>query len=801
VGVPADIAIALVAIAPFLAAVLAPLLHRFAGAWSGWVLASVPAVIFVYLWSFLEPVAAGGTITTNLDWASIYGLELSFLIDGLSLTFALTISGIGALILVYSGAYLKGHPHQGRFLAFLLLFMGAMLGLVLADSLIALYLFWELTSVASFLLIGFDHSRQRARRAAIQALIVTNIGGLTLLAGAILLQRLTGSWELSAMLSSGLNLGGDPLYGLVLVLILLAAFTKSAQVPFHFWLPNAMEAPTPVSAFLHSATMVQGGVYLLARLNPVLGGTELWAVTLVGFGSLTLLWGGIASLRQTDLKQMLAQTTTASLGLLIVLIGIGTELAITAAIVYFVTHAFYKATLFLLTGVIDHETGTRDITVLRGLRDHLTITFLIAILAAASMLGLPPLVGYLAKEEMYLGLMGGSWQTLLVLAVLVLGNGLLGAVALAFVIKPFMGQYVSAPKAPHEGSLGLLVGPAIMAGLGVLVGLMTGWFAEWILSPAASAATGIAVESHLTLVVDPFTPVFWLSVLTWAIGILLFYRLDAIRSVLRRTQDAIGWSFDMGFDWLMFGLIRLSGAVTRAWHHGRLELYLVVIFTMLAVAMIVPLWALGGWPALPAFPDLMFYEWGVVAMGVAGAAAVVAARTRLFAILALGVQGMAVALIYLLFGAPDLSFTQFMVEVLSVVILALVMTRLRLDREDPRELEDLLRDGGLALACGLGFTMLLFAVLEGSFDPRLSDFFNANSVPIAHGRNIVNVILVDFRGLDTLGEISVVMTAGIAILALIRTARRAPATEPEPRTRAKRGSARPRRSRSAGQTP
>jgi multicomponent Na+:H+ antiporter subunit A len=772
VDVSPDIAVALVAVAPILAAVLVPVLQRLFGGWSGWVLALLPAALFVYLWGYVEPVAGGRTFPVSLPWGSAYGLDFSFFVDGLSLTFALTISGIGAFILVYSGAYLKGHPHQGRFMAFMMLFMGAMLGLVLADSTIVLYTFWELTTVASFLLIGFDHSRQLARRAAIQALVVTGLGGLALLAAAVLLQRLTGSWELSGILASGGEVAEHALYLPVLALVLLAAFTKSAQVPFHFWLPNAMEAPTPVSAFLHSATMVQGGVYLLARLHSVLGGTDLWTTVLVGFGSVTLIWGGVAALRQTDLKQMLAQTTIASLGLLVVLIGIGTEISITAAILYFVGHALYKAGLFLVAGNVDHESGTRDITALGGLRDHLTITFLIAVLAAASMIGLPPLVSYLAKEEMYLALLGSGWQSLLVLAVLVVGNALLVGVALAVVIKPFMGEFVPVPKQPHEAPPAMLAGPLIFAGLGVLLGLMTAWLSETVLAPTVSAIAGTGVDPHLELVVDPLTPAFWLSVATWGLGLLFYARLDTIRTVLRRAQLKIGWTFDIGFDWLMFGLIRLAAGFTRLWHHGRLELYLVVVFTMLAVTMIAPLWAMDGLPAVPAFVNLTFYEWGVLAMGVAGAMTVIIARTRLFAILALGVQGLAVALVFLLFGAPDLSFTQLMVEILSVVILALVMTRLRLDRQDPRELEDLLRDGGLAVVCGLGFTMLLFAVLQGTFDPRLSDFFNAYSAPIAHGRNVVNVILVDFRGLDTLGEISVVMTAGIATIALIRSARR-----------------------------
>ena len=767
---PVDIAVAAVAVAPFVAALIAPWIVRATGALSGWILGLVPALSFLFLCSFIGPVAEGKAIAAALGWAPAHGLSLSFLVDGLSLTFALAIAGIGTFILIYSGPYLRGHRHQGRFFAFMMMFMGAMQGLVLADSAVALYTFWELTTVASFLLIGFDHGRQAARRAAIQAMLVTAIGGLALLAAGVLTQQVTGAWELSGL--AAIDLRGHPAYTAMLVLVLVAAFTKSAQVPFHFWLPNAMEAPTPVSAFLHSATMVQGGVYLLARLNPVLGGTTLWSTTLVVFGAVTLIWGGVAALRQSDLKQMLAHTTVASLGLLVVLIGVGTEAAILAAMLYFVAHALYKAALFLVAGIIDHETGTRDITALGGLREPLTVTFIAALLAALSMIGVPPLVGYLAKEEMYRALLTDAWGPLLVLGVLVIGNALLAGIALTVAIKPFMGALLPLPKEPHEAPVAMLAGPALFGLLSLLAGFVTGWLGEAIIAPAAAAVGGGAPGGHLQLSVNPFGLLFWLSVLTWLLGGLVYWRLDNLRIVLRRWHSAFGWTFDKGFDALMFGLIRLSALVTKLWHHGRLELYLVVLFLMLALAAIVPLWSMGGLPALPRSVDLTFYEWGTVLIAAVGVATVVMARTRLFAILALGIQGFAVALLYLLFGAPDLSFTQFMVEILSAVNLTLVKTRPRLDTQDRRVLEDVVRDGGLALICGLGITALSFAVLQGALDPQLRDFFNANSAPVAHGRNVVNVILVDFRGLDTLGEISVVMTAGIAMLALIRGARR-----------------------------
>jgi len=790
-----DASIALVAIAPFVAAALAPLLHRFTKPFSGWLLALVPAAIFVFLLSLIEPVLSEGSVSARIGWIPAYGLDLSFFVDGLSLTFALTISGIGALIILYSGAYLKGHQHLGRFLAFLMAFMGAMLGLVLADNMLGLFVFWELTAVTSFLLIGFDAVRAAARRGAIQALVITNIGGMALLAGVILVQQLTGTWELSELRVLEGGLQGHSLYGLVLACFLVAAFTKSAQFPLHFWLPNAMEAPTPVSAFLHSATMVQAGVYLLARTTPWLGHTVAWTTILVCFGAVTLIWGALGSLKQTDLKQMLAQSTIASLGLLVLLIGLGTETAIAGMVIYFVAHALYKAGLFMVVGAIDHEAGTREITALGGLSSKMPVTFVAAILAGLSMFGLPPTIAFFAKEEMYLDLLAPQWQDLAVLAVLITGNALLAAVGALVAIKPFLGPAMPTPKSAHEAPFGLVAGPIVLGISGIAFALLVDWFGHTVLEPAATAILHEPVKSHLTWAIDLSKPVVWLSVATWVLAVLAYRNAATIRTLLRRFDAALGWTADTVFDAVMFGVIRFAGAVTRMLHHGRLEIYLVTVFAMLALALMVPLFGLGAvnallptaelgdWGAKLSWPNLSPYEWGVIVLALLGLGAIVAAPNRLYSILALGIQGTAVALIFLLFGAPDLAFTQFMVEILSVVILALVMTRLNLDERDHRPFEDLARDGTLAVVCGVGVSLLLMVVLSGTLDTRLSDFFIATSVPIAHGANIVNVILVDYRGFDTLGEISVLMAAGISIMVLLRSRKKPiPAAAPLPPT-------------------
>jgi len=785
-----DIAVLSAVLLPLIGAALAPLLQRALKSYAGWVLALIPAWGVVALYAQAGELSHGARMVVAWDWAPSWNLRLSFLLDGLSLTFALAIAGIGAFVVLYSASYLKGHAHQGRFMAFLMGFMAAMQGLVLADNLVALYLFWELTSVASFLLIGFDHGRQAARRAATQALVVTGMGGLALLAAGVGIALVSGNWDLSA----AARLQELPAYPVLVVLVLLAAFTKSAQVPFHFWLPNAMEAPTPVSAYLHSATMVQGGVYLVARMTPHLGGEAIWNVTLLLFGGATMLWGAVQAFRQTDLKQMLAQTTTASLGLLMLLLGAGTELAVTAAVLYFVAHALYKAALFLVAGAIDHGTGTRDVTALGGLRDPMTVTFIATIMAAGAMVGVPPLVAFFAKEEMYLAFALADAEALITLLVLVVGNALLGGIALVVMIRPFMGQLIPTPIAPHEAKPAMLAGPLVLGLAGIALAFFPGLLGDLVVGPAVASILGGEVSGHLKFALDPLSLMFWLSVATWGLAYLAFRYADMGRTVLREAAGRLGWSFDRGFDQAYFGLVRLAGWVTRALHHGRLERYLIVVFIALGCAAIGPLWLMGGLPSLAVQWDVTFYELGVMLMAVLGLVLVVGARTRLMGILALGVQGAAMALLFLFYGAPDLGFTQFMVEIVSVVILALVMTRLKLDARDPRPLEDWARDGAVALFAGLSVTLLLFRVIEEPLSQALPEFFERTSLPLAHGRNVVNVILVDFRALDTLGEIAVVFAAGLAVLALLRGAPKppvAPLVAPEPPAVA----ARPRRVR------
>jgi multicomponent Na+:H+ antiporter subunit A len=718
---------------------------------------------------FSGEVANGEIVTGGFKWVPSYNVSFSWLIDGLSLTFVLLISGIGALIMLYSGGYLKGHENLGRFFSFMLLFMGAMLGVVVSDSFLMLFVFWELTSITSFLLIGFDHTREASRRAAIQALVVTGGGGLALLAGLMVIWNITGVSQISLLLILGDDLRMSPFYLLALLLVLGGAFSKSAQFPLHFWLPNAMEAPTPVSAYLHSATMVKAGVYLLMRLNPVLGDTVWWETILPVFGGATLIVGTLLAIRQTDLKLMLAYTTVSSLGLLVMLTGFGSEHAITAAVLYLVAHSLFKGALFMVAGLIDHEAGTRDVTRLGGLRTAMPITFIAAMGAAISMGGLPPFFGFLAKEEVYYALWATDPWSLIFTLVAIIGNGLMFVIGFAVAIKPFFGPKVETPKHAHEGPALLWLGPLTLTVVALIAAILSPLHPSDDLVSDGERRGGCARNRHH--LADPAhrCPALALSLVTVVFGVAGLSHAGSGPRRGRPAVDSHRLGPDRGFDQFISGIVRLSVAVTRIIQPGRLDFYMSATFVMIAIALFAPMAWYGEWPSMPVWPaDAQFHELAVFALAIIGLGAVIYARDRLTAIVSLGVQGFAVALLFMLFGAPDLSFTQFMVETLAVVILALVMTRLRLTASDHRSTRDKLIDMSVSLACGTGFGLYLLSVTQQPFNPYLSEFFAAYSKIVAHGTNVVNVILVDFRGTDTLGEIAVVMVTGLAVLSLIR---------------------------------
>ncbi len=736
----------------------------------GWLLAIPPAGLAVAFSAALPTVMGGGAVRLAYDWVPSLGVGLSFLIDGLSLTFALLISGIGVLVALYSSAYLAGHNHYARFSVYLLLFMVAMLGLVLADNVITLFIFWELTTVASYLLIGFDHASAKARRSALQALLLTGAGGLALLAGLILLGAAAGSFDLSTILASGDAVRAHQLYLPILILVLLGAFTKSAQVPFHFWLPNAMAAPTPVSAYLHSATMVKAGIYLLARMHPVLGGTDSWIWTLTIFGAFTAVAASVLALRQTDLKLALAYTTVMALGTLTMFLGAEATVAVAAAITFLIVHSLYKAALFLIIGNIDHATGTRDVARLGGLVRAMPVTALAAAAAALSMAGFPPFLGFIGKELKYEGALAIASEPLFVASAAVVANALMVAVAGIVALRPFYGTPSTTPKPPREVPMRMWISPVLLAGLGLTFGLAPSLIADALVQPAVTAILGRPETVKLALW-HGFNLPLLLSVLTFVLGLTAYAVHPWLRRHLIAASGRLPMTADQVWDRLLDGVKSLAAMQTRTLQGGRLHRYLFVVFASFALAVGTALFATGAMRVPAGWPDLLLKHWAVTALIAAGAVMAAVASTRLTAICALGVVGVGVALLFVMFGAPDLAVTQLLVEILVVVLVAMVMLRLPgFEQGSTRRIRKL--DALLGIAVGAVVTATLLAVVAAPFDRSITAYFETASVPEAFGRNIVNVILVDFRALDTFGEIAVVVVAALGAYALLAGTRR-----------------------------
>lgn len=747
-------------------AMAAPWLVRIVPRRPEWLLSLLPLGLTGFFLTRLAPVSRGEVLTESLAWVPGLGVNLAFYLDGLSLLFALLICGVGALIVIYAGSYLKDEPRLGRFYLWLLLFMSAMLGLVLAGNLITLFVFWELTSITSYFLIGFEDRQESSRAAALQALLVTGLGGLALLAGLILLGLAGGGFELATILTSGEVVRAHPHYLAILLLILIGAFTKSAQFPFHFWLPAAMAAPTPVSAYLHSVTMVKAGVYLLFRLSPVLGGTAAWQLLLGLAGAVTMLLGAWLALLQSDLKRILAYSTVSSLGTLVFLIGLELPLAIEAALVYLLAHALYKGSLFLVAGALDHATGSRDVRVLGGLFPRLPLLGTTAVVAALSMAGAPPLLGFLAKEQFYAAVLTAPGAQLLGGAVALLTSLLLVAAATVIAWRPFFGPAGPPLEQPHGLPLGLWLGPALLAALGLLFGALPALVDQGLLGPAVGAVLGVARPLELQLW-HGFNWILLLSVLTLAAGGILAWRRDPWCLAWQPWAMLAAWGPSRWYDWALIGLDRLAGGQTRLLQNGRLRIYLLVTVTTTLALVGVTLFSRSGLHFALNLSPLRPGYLAILALILAAAWVTVRVGSRLAAIAAMGAVGYGVALMYVQFGAPDLAMTQLTIETMTVLLFVLVIHKLPLfSRISPRWSTRL--DALVALAAGGLMTVLTLVVLSAQQGSRLSGFFAEQSLPAAHGRNIVNVILVDFRAADTLGEITVLALAGTGVFALLR---------------------------------
>ncbi|MEM0947493.1 MAG: putative monovalent cation/H+ antiporter subunit A [Pseudomonadota bacterium] len=723
--------------------------------------------LFLAFAQALGPVGAGDVLRYAQPWVPSLGISLSFLIDGLSLTFALLISGIGTLVFLYASKYLQGHSQFARFMLFLTLFMLSMLGLVTADNLLTLFVFWELTTITSYLLIGFDHATAKGRRSALQALLLTGAGGLALLAGFILIGAVAGTFELSELRAQGQVLQDHTLYLPILMLVLAGTFTKSAQFPLHFWLPNAMAAPTPVSAYLHSATMVKAGVYLMARMHPNLGSTDVWLWTLTIFGAVTAVFASVMALKQSDLKQALAYTTLMALGTLTLFLATDIGYALTAAMTFLIVHSFYKAALFLVVGIIDHSTGTREVHLLGGLARFMPVTTFAAALAALSMAGFPPFLGFIGKELKYAGALAVQSEPILVAGAMLLANAMMLAVAGIVSFSPFWRRpHLAEPLKPHAPHWAMVVGPVVLAACGALFGIFPDLLAYTLVNPGVAAILGPDVKpAELKLWAGVNMPLV-LSIATFALGLLTYNIRHGIRAWLTAMGERAP-NFDRGWDRVLDGLKALAAWQTRLVQGGVLRHYLFITFATLFVGVAGTLLARTGLAAPFEWPALLVKHWVVIALIVAGAILTLVTSSRVAAIAGLGAVGIGVALIFIIFGAPDVAITQLLVETLIVVLFAVAALKLPfLDPTGQKTHRPL--DATLAVGIGAVVTIVMLMVTDGPIDRRLTTFFEEAAWPEAFGRNIVNVILVDFRALDTFGEIAVVVIAALGAFALLK---------------------------------
>lgn len=733
----------------------------------GWIMSIFPFGIFVYFIFQMPFIEEFGGLTSSADWISFLGLDLSFTLDGLSLIFVLLISGIGGFILIYAREYMRSFIHTRRFYFYLLFFMGSMLGLVMSRNLLLLYVFWELTSVSSFLLIGFQHHKEEVRKAALQAFLVTFFGGLMMLAGFVLLGNIAGTYDIRELMSQHEYLISHPQYLVILLLILGGAFSKSAQFPFHFWLPEAMRAPSPVSAFLHSATMVKAGVYLLARINPVLGNTPEWQTIISFVGAFTMLVGAFLALGQKDLKSILAYTTISALGTLMLLIGIDTELSIKAALIFVIVHALYKGSLFMVTGSVYKQTGTRNVEYLGNLVRKMPITTVVAIMALFSMAGLPPMLGFISKEIIYEAKLQAPNILNFLVVFGVMANIFMVWVSLFIAYRVFLRPSMDTPKVPEETSYHYWSGPAILALGGLILGFFPDQLGEKLIQPALGVVMAKEVDVTLSLW-HGIDQVFLISAFTIMAGFGFFFLHKHIIPVFRKIQSFL---FRVQLSNVFFNflewILMLSRGQTKIIQHGYHRFYLMILFVLVALL---------GWYQIVRY-DLLHFEMSsadvslyiliLAVIIIASSLFAVLSNSRMTAIISMGVVGYGLALIYLIFSAIDLAIVQLLIESLIVVTFVLVVLKLpRFAKLSSRATK--IRDAIVAVIIG-GF-MTIVALQAESIDlynPVSQQYIN-NALTQSFGGNIVNTILMDFRSLDAFGGIVILVVAALGIVALLK---------------------------------
>jgi multicomponent Na+:H+ antiporter subunit A len=761
---------------PFLFALFIPFLRKkFSKVHLGWFVLSVPIVLFTYFISFLKEMMQGEKVVSTLQWIPSLHINFVFVVDGLSMLFSLLITGIGSLVVLYSIFYLNKKENLGHFYFYLLLFMGAMLGVVLSDNIFVLYMFWEFTSISSFLLIGFWYHREKSRYGALKSMLITVFGGLALFGSFLLMSSATGSTSVREIILNHDLITGSPYFVLLLVLFLLGAFTKSAQFPFHTWLPDAMEAPTPVSAYLHSATMVKAGLYLVARFFLVFQGEHLFAIIVSCFGIVTLAWGSYMAVRQTDLKGILAFSTISQLGMIMAMLGFGAgyenKVAILAAVFHIFNHATFKGSLFMVAGIIDHETGTRDIRRLGGLYTLMPITATLAFFGTFSMAGfpLPVFNGFLSKEMFFKAAIQGNVLDISVLipVLAVIGSIFTFIYSMILFFKPFTGKENMLDKQPHEAPLGMLISPAILVSFIIIIGLLPNIISEPILGPAVTAINGEIPLIHLEFWHGLNNPQIWMSFAVVIFGTLLFRTRDRWANMYNVVPGK--WSAANGYDYIVQGIYSFAKSVTQLFMTGSIRNYLSIILVFLTAVLAVALKKTGGFNI--SYDDLAPVTWPAVLTGIVmiiSAIATIFMRNRIAAILVLGVVGYGLSILFVFFKAPDLALTQLIIETVTVALFLLCFFHLPDFTKTKESWSRKTLNVIISISVGAIVTIIAISSHSSKMFDAISEYFIETSVSLGGGHNIVNVILVDMRGLDTLFEITVLGIAALAIISMIK---------------------------------
>ncbi|MEO1121549.1 MAG: monovalent cation/H+ antiporter subunit A, partial [Pseudomonadota bacterium] len=717
-------------------------------------------------------VMQGEVVHARLDWLPWLGLNANFFLDGLGLLFAGLILGIGVLIILYARFYLSKTDSMAHFYTYLLLFQGAMVGIVLSDNILMLLIFWELTSLSSFLLIGYWRHLPEGRQGARMALAVTGMGGLAMIGGMLILGDIAGSYDISVILENRDAIQASPLYVPALLLILLGCFTKSAQFPFHFWLPHAMAAPTPVSAYLHSATMVKAGLFLMARLWPVLSGTEIWFYLVATTGLVTMVVAALIALFKDDLKGLLAFSTVSHLGFITMLLGFGTPIAAVVAVFHIINHATFKCALFMTAGIIDHEAHTRDIKRLGGLRRLMPVTFVIAAIASLSMAGVPLLNGFISKEMMLEEASHTVWlgSDLFVPVLATIGALFSVAYSFRYIGHVFFGPVrTDYPAKPHDPGFGMWIAPAFLVTLVILIGVASDAMVGDLVATTSRAVIGSSELPYYSLKIwHGVTPALFMSIIAIVGGLVL---LSAHRPLERLWRAISVFEAKAVFDAVVESIAAVGRRLTDGLHDGSMSRYAGVFFvTVLAAGGLAYFGGAVGAPTRDPLPIAVVPAIGWLLLVICTGCMIAYHRNRFLALVLMGVIGVIVSIGFAYLSAPDLALTQLSVEVVTIILLLLALNFL--PRETPRESSQgkRLRDAAIGVVGGLGVGGLVYLMLMSDFaQPTISAFHLENSKTGGGGTNVVNVILVDFRSFDTFGEIIVLGIAALVIYAVTET--------------------------------